>query len=392
MELALSDLQDFLAGDPGEAFALILIGTAVVTLFADLALRVLVRRLERQHAPSASLLRAIATGAHRPLRVCLYILAVGAATSLGSEFLPAALPISNVLEQAVELALLAAVTWMGKRIADETRDDIKRKRARTDGGYDDFSALEAIHVAALAGIYVLAGVVLLGILGVPPTALAGLGVAGGLGAYALTMANQILISNIFAGLVLYFDRPFGPGDWIITENGAIEGTVIRIGLRLTVINAFDQRPIYVPNSIFNSTATINASRMRNRRIKQFVGVRYEDFDRLPGIMADIRTYLSENPEIDPERVTLVNLVDGNTSMGSSVEGCFGSSSINFQVYTFTKVTNWVRFQEIQDEVMLRIGQIILDHGAEIAFPTTTIDTPGTLRVEPPSTEPPSRVS
>lgn len=392
MDAALEDISRFLASDPGEAFALILLVTAAITGAADLTLRLVVRRLERRHAASASLLRAVATGAHRPLRLCLYILAVGAAASLGTKFLPAALPLAALLEQGVEAALLAAVAWMGKRIADETRDDFKRKRARTDGGYDDFSALEAIHVAVLAGIYVLAGIVLLGILGVPPTALAGLGVAGGLGAYALTMANQILISNIFAGLVLYFDRPFGPGDWIITENGAIEGTVVRIGLRLTVINGFDQRPIYVPNSIFNSTATINASRMRNRRIKQFVGVRYEDFERLPGILADIRTYLGEHPEIDPERVTLVNLVDGNTSMGSTTEGCFGSSSINFQVYTFTRVTNWVRFQAIQDEVMLRIGQIILDHGAEIAFPTTTLDTPATLRVEHPSPAPAPRAS
>ena len=224
-------------------------------------------------------------------------------------------------------------------------------------------------------VAIIASIIFLYIVGVPPTALAGLGIAGGVGAYALTMANQILISNIFAGLVLYFDRPFGPGDWIITQGGALEGTVKKIGLRLTVLTGFDQRPIYVPNSIFNSTPTTNASRMSNRRIKQYVGVRYADFSRVPDIVADIRAYLAGHEGIDHTRTTIVSLVNGSTRMGSSIEGCYGSSSINMQIYAYTRITNWAGFQELQDEIMLRVGQIILDNGAQIAFPTTTIDLP-----------------
>jgi len=376
----LSALQ---ANSPGEAIALVVLAVALAAGAADLVLRLILYRLTKRAQSTESPLGSIVGEIRRPLRLSLHIVAVGAAVVWGAHLLPKDVPGVDIVEKALASALLGTVTWMSKRIADGTRDSIKRKRARHDGGYDDFSALEALHVAALTGIYAVAGLLFLSILGVSPAALAGLGVAGGFGAYALTMANQILISNIFAGLVLYFDRPFGPGDWIITQDGAIEGTVVRIGLRLTVITGFDQRPIYVPNSIFNSTATVNASRMANRRIKQFIGVRYEDLPRLEGIMRDIRTYLQGNDEIDQNRVTLVNLVNGNTMMGSTTEGCFGSSSINLQIYTFTKVTNWVRFQAIQDEVMLRIGNIILEHGAEMAFPTTTVEGLNPLEVTPP---------
>jgi MscS family membrane protein len=92
-------------------------------------------------------------------------------------------------------------------------------------------------------------------------------------------------------------------------------------------------------------------------------------------MNDIRDYIDGHSEIDHNRTKIVSLVNGSTVMGSSIEGCYGSSSINMQIYVFTKVTNWVRFQNLQDEIMLRVGQIILDNDAQIAFPTTTIDLP-----------------
>lgn len=390
MDSLMQMLTDFRLNDPQQALAVRLAAIALIVVIINLSIRILMHRIAKKTDPRTDLIRSVALGIHPSLRAFVYILAVWSAAALVDGLVHLKTAHASVLGKILATAVLVNATWMLKRIVDRVRDYDERKRARTDGGYDDFSALEAIHVAALGAIYIAAFAIFLGIVGVPLAALAGLGVAGGLGAYALTMANQILISNIFAGLVLYFDRPFGPGDWIIAQNGAIEGTVVKIGLRLTVVNGFDQRPIYVPNSIFNTTPTTNASRMKNRRIKQFIGVRYADFPRLEKIMVQIRQYLSEHPGIDQGRVTLVNLVNGSTNMGSSVEGCYGSSSINIQIYTFTKVTNWVQFQNVQDEIMLRIGRIILENGAEIAFPATTLDIPAPLRIASSEPDPGAR--
>ncbi len=271
--------------------------------------------------------------------------------------------------QIVEAGTIICLTWAVINFTRCLRLYIINQQKRTDGGYDDFSAIQASFKIIQVIIIVIAIITIMSIANIP---IYGLLTVGGVGGAAIAFANQQLIANIFSGFAIYFDRPFSVGDWIYTSDGKIEGTVERIGLRLTKIRGFDKRPIYVPNSEFNTNPTVNASRMTNRRIKQYIGVRYEDFHLLENIIKDIKEMLKSNPHIDQKMITLVNLVNGSTNMGSSIEGCFGNSSINFQVYTFTKVTNWVRFQGIQDEVMFEIGKIIEKHGAEIAFPCRTI--------------------
>ena len=51
---------------------------------------------------------------------------------------------------------------------------------------------------------------------------------------------------------------------------------------------------------------------------------------------------------------------------------FGPSSVDFFVYTFTKTTNWQYFHQVKHDILLKIAGIISAHGAEIAFPTTTL--------------------
>jgi MscS family membrane protein len=68
---------------------------------------------------------------------------------------------------------------------------------------------------------------------------------------------------------------------------------------------------------------------------------------------------------------------------------FGASSIDFFVYTFTKTTQWVRYHEIKHDVLLKISDIIADHGAEIAFPTSTLHVPEGIEVHEVPTEPKS---
>ena len=51
---------------------------------------------------------------------------------------------------------------------------------------------------------------------------------------------------------------------------------------------------------------------------------------------------------------------------------FGASSLDFFIYTFTKTTNWAEYHNIKQYVLLKIADIIDNHGAEVAFPTSTI--------------------
>lgn len=187
--------------------------------------------------------------------------------------------------------------------------------------------------------------------------------AGGIGV-GITFAAQDLLKNFFGGLVLYFDRPFSIGDWISSPDRQIEGTVEKIGWRTTRILTLARRPLYVPNAVFLTVSVENPQRMLNRRIKQNIGVRFEDYKLLPTILAEIKTLLHEHPELDQTATQYINVME------------LTESSISLQLYAFTKTTNQLIFQDIQQALLLSILGLIEKHGAQTSFPTTTLQVPG----------------
>lgn len=190
--------------------------------------------------------------------------------------------------------------------------------------------------------------------------ISGLLTFGGIGGAAIAFASRDLLANLFGGLVVYLDRPFKIGDWIRSPDKQIEGTVEMIGWRVTCIRTFDKRPLYVPNGVFLTISVENASRMLNRRIKTHIGIRYQDADKMDDITLDVKNMLIKHPDIDSSQTMIVNFTE------------FGPSSLNFMVYTFTKTTNWVRFQAVQHDVFIKILSIVAKHRAECAFPTQTL--------------------
>ena len=161
-------------------------------------------------------------------------------------------------------------------------------------------------------------------------------------------------------MTIYLDRPFVVGEWIRSPDKEIEGTVEYIGWRHTRVRAFNKNPIYVPNALFTNIVVENPTRMTNRRIKETVGIRYDDLAQMAPIVADVRAMLQSHPEIDTGQTLIVNF---NT---------FGPSSLDIYIYTFTRTKEWVRYHEIKQDVLLKVADIIARHGAEIAFPTRTL--------------------
>ena len=183
---------------------------------------------------------------------------------------------------------------------------------------------------------------------------------GGIGGIAVGFAAKDLFANLLGGLTIYMDRPFSVGEWIRSPDKNIEGTVEHIGWRNTCIRAFNKNPIYVPNALFTSIVVENPSRMTHRRIKETIGLRYQDLGKMAVIVADVKTMLQTHPEIDHEATLIVNF------------NSFGESSLDFFIYSFTKTTVWATYHEVKQEVLLKIADIIATHGAEIAYPTRSL--------------------
>lgn len=183
---------------------------------------------------------------------------------------------------------------------------------------------------------------------------------GGIGGIAVGMASKDILSNFFAGIMLYFDRPFNIGDWIRSPDRNIEGTVAEIGWRSTKIITFDNRPLYIPNSVFTAISVENPGRMTNRRIETSLTLRYEDSDKLAAIVQDLRTTLGQDPDIDHNQTLLVYF------------NGFGDSSLNIMIYCFTRSTDWAAWLEIQQRLYLQFIGIVHQHGADFAFPSRTL--------------------
>lgn len=190
--------------------------------------------------------------------------------------------------------------------------------------------------------------------------------AGGIGGIAVGFAAKDLLANFFGGLTIYLDRPFSVGDWIRSPDKQIEGTVEAISWRHTRVRGFNKNPIYVPNAVFTTIVVENPSRMSHRRIKETIGIRYEDIGKMAAIVADVRSMLQTHPEIDASQTLIVNFNE------------FADSSVNFFIYTFTRTIVWVNYHEAKQDVLLKVADIIARHGAEIAFPTRTLHVEGSV--------------
>jgi len=139
-------------------------------------------------------------------------------------------------------------------------------------------------------------VAVLGQLGVQTTSvLAALGAAG----LAIGLALQGTLSNIAAGIMLLWLRPFNVGDYI--ETGAGAGTVVEIGLFATQLHSWDGIFQFVPNSQLWNTKVINYSRLPTRLVDLQFGVDYgDDIDKgrqtlMDMAKADARVHATPEP-------------------------------------------------------------------------------------------------
>ena len=290
----------------------------------------------------------------KPMTVLIWLIGLTLAADIVKHEMDAA--IFEIVNPIREVGVIAVIAWFLVRFVN--RAEIHYLNSRADAGAPiDRTTADAVAKLLRIVIIVIAFLILLQTLGF---SVAGVLAFGGVGGIVVGFAARDLLANFFGGLMIYLDRPFEVGDWVRSPDKEIEGTVENIGWRLTRIRTFDKRPLYVPNSVFANIAVENPQRMTNRRIYETIGIRYEDAGKMAAITRDVKQMLREHPEIDTKQTMIVNFVE------------FAPSSLDFFVYTFTKTTEWIRFHEIKEDVMLKILEIIEKNGAESAFPTSTI--------------------
>lgn len=329
---------------------LILLFTGFVGLLVNGVLARIVRALGEGHPRWSEL---VIDGIRRPLSVLVWVVGITLSLEIAAKAL------DDITLDAAEhfrsVAYILLLAWALIRLV--TRIEARLVQGDKNKPGMDRTTADAIAKLVRLTVLVMSGLALLQNLGV---SVSGILAFGGVGGLAVGFAAKDLLANFFGGLMIYMDRPFKVGDWIRSPDKEIEGTVEEIGWRLTRIRTFDKRPLYVPNSTFANIAVENPSRMTNRRIYENIGIRYDDAAQASAVVAGIKSMLQQHPDIDQQQTLIVNL------------NHFGPSSLDILVYTFTKTTVWVEYHEIKQDVLLKIMDVITAHGAEVAFPTSTL--------------------
>ena len=111
-----------------------------------------------------------------------------------------------------------------------------------------------------------------------------LGAAG----LAIGLALQGALSNVAAGVMILFFRPFKVGDFI--GGGGQTGTVKTVSLFVTHMNTPDNVEVIVPNSQMWNTPISNYSYNETRRLDLVFGIGYgDDIDHALRVLNEIVT-------------------------------------------------------------------------------------------------------
>lgn len=210
----------------------------------------------------------------------------------------------------------------------------------------------------------------------------------GIGGAAMALAAKDIIANFFASVMLLFDDSFNQGDWV--EVLGVEGTIVETGLRKTTIRTFDNSLVFLQNSAIMSANIKNWSKRKvGRHIKMYLGVEYNATpQQLESCLKDLRECLETSPLVAHEGDCALNSCDITTKYRQNLvsmndlEGyknaCyvnlsdFADSSINIELYFYTKAVTAKDFRATKSALMLEFMKIIEKNSLSFAFPSQSI--------------------
>ncbi len=353
----LIDTYRFLDNSVWSILLQVFIVTFVTAIIARLVRSIGSRILQKTERTTTWWDDAMVSAAETPIRTAVWIAGISLAIDIVYDHVPIA--ILQAVDPIRDLGLIASLAWFLLRLAKQAETRYLETKSGLSAKTNP-ATVSAIAKLARLSIGITTILIALQTLGF---SISGVLAFGGIGGIAVGFASRDLLANFFGSLIIYFDRPFREGDWIRSPDKDIEGTVESIGWRVTRIRTFDRRPIYVPNSIFASITIENPSRMTHRRIYELIGIRYADAEVLESIIVAVRDMLAVHSGIDTDDLMMVNFSQ------------FSASSIDFFIYAFARTTVWAEYNEIKSDILIKVNNIIMEHGAEIAYPTQTLHIP-----------------
>ena len=258
----------------------------------------------------------------------------------------------SILLNIAYLFITVVLTSIISRIIDAVISEVVLPFSEKSETSFDNHLIPVIQKAVRAIVWSLGIVIGLDNIGFDITAMiAGLGIGG----LALALAAQDSVKNIFAGIMIFLDKPFKIKDRIKIDGH--DGVVEEVGLRSTRIRTLEGRIVTIPNCTFTDNSVINVTSQPALKVKINLGLTYdtseEDMQKAIDILKDI-----------------VKNQDAITDDYAAGFNGFGDFSLNILfMYYVRPESHWLNTQTlVNKEVLKRFNE----QGLEFAFPTQTI--------------------
>jgi MscS family membrane protein len=186
-----------------------------------------------------------------------------------------------------------------------------------------------------------------------PAVLAGLGIGG----IAVAFAAQKTLENLFGGVMIISDKPIHVGDFC--RAGEYIGHVESIGLRSTRIRTLKRTVVSVPNGQLAVMSLENYAMRDKVLFRHTLRLRHETKpDQLRYVLAEIRKMLYGHSKVESlsARIRFIG---------------FGNSSLDLEVFAYVLETEYEPFLHVQEDLLLRILEIVDASGTSLAFPSQT---------------------
>ena len=257
-----------------------------------------------------------------------------------------------VLENVAYFLLVIDVTAILSRIVDALITEIIMPISEKSDSSFDNQLIPVIQKGVRSIIWILGIIIGLDNIGFDITAMiAGLGIGG----LALALAAQDSVKNIFAGIMIFLDKPFRIKDRIQVDG--FDGIVEEVGLRSTRLRTLEGRIVTIPNSRFTDNSVTNVTSQPTLKVKLNLGLTYDTDEVQMQKAIDILEDIVKNQEAITD------------DYAAGFNG-FGDFSLNILFIYYVKPdSHWLDTQTlVNKEILRRFNK----EGLEFAFPTQTI--------------------
>lgn len=341
MILADNQLDDYLAA----------LGVFIATfLIAWLARIIIIARLGGQKSvDKPSLTVAIAT----IVKSIGWFFYLTLALALASYFIALPENIRQYLSHFIFIVLACYFTLALYHLVDYGVFQLSRKINKERHNRLDEAASKMLGTAIKITLWVIAIIVILQNIGYNVSALiAGLGIGG----IAIAFAMQNILSDIFASLAIYFDKPFQIGDFITVNNKS--GTVKAIGVKSTRLQTLQGEELIIANKDLTGSRVHNYKTMTNRRIVFHLGIApATPAASLRQVNAIITDAIRQTKQAKLSRVHFYK---------------FGTTALEFEIVYEINTGNYQVYMDTQQEINLGIKEKLEQAGISLAYSTAVL--------------------